>query len=109
VHGDELVAAVQAVAQGLLVVDESLLTRDAAARARLDPGPVSAVAVPLTGREREVLDLIATGLGTKQIAARLSLSTHTVKTHVEAIFTKLGVRTRAEAVAIGARAGFVEL
>jgi DNA-binding NarL/FixJ family response regulator len=107
---DELVATVQAVALGLLVIDESLLSRDGSARrarpARGDGGDARGT---LTGRERDVLDLIAAGLGTKQIAGRLSLSVHTIKTHVESIFLKLGVRSRAEAVAIGARDGLVEL
>ncbi len=107
--GDELAATVAAVALGLLVVDESLLSRDATSRAVRagTSGPEGRAA--LTARERDVLDLIAAGLGTKQIAGRLSLSVHTIKTHVEAIFQKLGVRSRAEAVAIGAREGLVEL
>jgi DNA-binding NarL/FixJ family response regulator len=107
---DELVATVQAVALGLLVIDESLLSRDGSARrARPASGDGGDVRGTLTGRERDVLDLIAAGLGTKQIAGRLSLSVHTIKTHVESIFLKLGVRSRAEAVAIGARDGLVEL
>jgi two-component system, NarL family, response regulator YdfI len=106
---DELVVAVQAVALGLLVIDESLLSRDGAARRGRASVDSEEPRGPLTARERDVLDLIASGLGTKQIAGRLSLSVHTIKTHVESIFLKLGVRSRAEAVAIGARDGLVEL
>jgi two-component system, NarL family, response regulator YdfI len=106
---DELVAAIQAVALGLLVIDESLLSRDGAARRTRGSSDGEEPRGPLTARERDVLDLIAAGLGTKQIAGRLSLSVHTIKTHVESIFLKLGVRSRAEAVAIGAREGLVEL
>jgi DNA-binding NarL/FixJ family response regulator len=107
--GDELVATVQAVALGLLVVDESLLSRDATSRTVRAGTAGSEGRGALTARERDVLDLIAAGMGTKQIAGRLALSVHTIKTHVESIFQKLGVRSRAEAVAIGAREGLVEL
>jgi DNA-binding CsgD family transcriptional regulator len=63
----------------------------------------------LTNREREILALLADGLGNKQIAARLGISTNTVKTHLELMFEKLGVNTRAEAVAIGVRRGLLLL
>jgi DNA-binding NarL/FixJ family response regulator len=52
---------------------------------------------PLSGREQEVLSLIATGSTNKEIAARLHLSPHTIKEHTSAIYRKLGVRNRAEA------------
>jgi DNA-binding CsgD family transcriptional regulator len=56
-----------------------------------------------------VLALLAEGLVNKQIAARLGISRHTVKSHLDALFHKLGVTTRAEAVAVGARAGVILL
>lgn len=55
----------------------------------------------LTPRELEVLSAMAKGQSNKEIARSLSISLHTVKFHVEAIFRKLGVRARAEAVARG--------
>jgi DNA-binding CsgD family transcriptional regulator len=55
----------------------------------------------LTPREIEVLSAVSTGLGNKAIARSLDISLHTVKFHLESIFRKLGVRTRAEAVARG--------
>ena len=61
------------------------------------------VGAGLTAREREVLTLLADGLGNKQIAARLGISANTVKTHLELLFEKLGVSTRAQAVAAGVR------
>jgi DNA-binding CsgD family transcriptional regulator len=61
----------------------------------------------LTTREREILELLAQGLGNKQVAARLGISTHTVKTHLELLFEKLGVSTRAEAVAQGVKRGLL--
>ena len=63
----------------------------------------------LTNREREILALLADGLGNKQIAARLGISTNTVKTHLELLFEKLDVSSRAEAVATGVRRGLLML
>lgn len=59
----------------------------------------------LTNRDREVLDLVAHGLGNIAIAHKLSLSDKTVRNQVSAIITKLGVRDRAEAIARGRAAG----
>src|SRR5438876_5188 len=67
------------------------------------------VAAGLTNREREILGLLAERLGNKQIAARLGISTNTVKTHLELLFDKLGVSSRAEAVAVGVRRGLLLL
>ena len=63
----------------------------------------------LSRREQEILALLADGLVNKQIAARLGISTNTVKTHLELLFEKLGVATRAEAVATGVRRGLLLL
>jgi len=62
---------------------------------------------PLTGRETEIIRLIAQGLGNKEIAAALSLSENTVKTHVRHILDKLQLRSRAEAAAYAVQAGLV--
>ena len=63
----------------------------------------------LTTREQEILTLLAEGLAPHEIADRLVISTRTVGTHVEHVFRKLGVRTRAQAVAVAFREGLVEL
>ena len=55
---------------------------------------------PLTDRETEVLALLLKGLENKEIAARLSISTSTVKVHVSNILSKLGVSNRGEAIAL---------
>ena len=68
------------------------------------PRPVS-----LSVRERELLGLVAAGLGNKAIAARLGLSINTVKYHLASIFVKLAARTRAEAVSAAARCGELTL
>lgn len=57
--------------------------------------------VLLTPRELDVLTAIGAGHGNKAIARELGISLHTVKFHIESLFRKLGVRTRAEAVARG--------
>lgn len=54
--------------------------------------------VELTPRERDVLALLPTYLGQRQIALRLHVSENTVKTHLKSIYLKLDVRCRAEAV-----------
>jgi DNA-binding NarL/FixJ family response regulator len=62
---------------------------------------------PLSGREREVVVLIAAGATNREIAQRLYLSPHTVKEHTSAIYRKLGVRNRAEAVRRAQRLGII--
>lgn len=63
---------------------------------------------PLTERESQVLRLVARGLGNRQIAARLGISEHTVKTHIAHILEKLQVRTRAQAAACAVKMGLVD-
>ncbi len=63
----------------------------------------------LTTREREVLTLVAEGLPNKSIAARLEISEHTVKFHVNAILGKLGAQSRTEAVVLATRSGLLQL
>jgi DNA-binding NarL/FixJ family response regulator len=96
----ELTAAIEAVSAGLVVLHASAVPRLPRAEAAGEP---------LTRREREILTLLADGLGNKTIAARLGISDHTVKAHVGAIFDKLHVGTRAEAVALGLRLGLIAL
>jgi len=62
-------------------------------------------ATPLSEREREVLALVAAGATNREIAARLHLSPHTVKEHTSALYRKLRVRNRAEAVRRAERLG----
>jgi two-component system response regulator DesR len=62
---------------------------------------------PLTDRERDVLELVARGATNREIAADLFLSPHTVKEHTSALYRKLGVRNRAEAVQRAQRLGLL--
>jgi len=108
---EQLVAALQAVASGLIVLhpanmNEVLPAGSAATRA---PGELGELAESLTRRELEVLQMLAGGLSNKEIAARLNISEHTAKFHVASILGKLGAGSRTEAVALGIRRGLVLL
>jgi len=108
VSQDQLVAALEAAASGLVVVhpadvEAAFPTSAPASR------PLAELAEPLTRREREVLQMLAAGLGNKAIAARLAISEHTVKFHVASILGKLGAGSRTEAVSLGIRRGLVLL
>jgi DNA-binding NarL/FixJ family response regulator len=63
---------------------------------------------PLSPREVQILQHIASGSSTKEVARDLGISVHTVKTHLERIFDKLGANDRAQAVAIALRMGLVQ-
>jgi two-component system nitrate/nitrite response regulator NarL len=82
---------------------------EASAASRQPTSGETVAGTVLSNREREILALLADGLVNKQIAARLGISTNTVKTHLELLFDKLGVTTRAEAVATGVRRGLLLL
>jgi DNA-binding NarL/FixJ family response regulator len=106
---DEIIAALEAAAAGLVTLPADLaieLVSTARGSAARTAGPPTQ---PLTRRELEVLGFLAEGLANKNIAARLGISEHTVKTHVASILTKLDAFSRAEAVAIGARQGLILL
>ena len=62
------------------------------------------VAEPLTERELAVLRLLSTRLSNREIGGQLYVSVNTIRTHLQAIYRKLGVATRAEAVATSTRA-----
>jgi DNA-binding NarL/FixJ family response regulator len=101
---DDLVDTVRSVSEGEHVLPEELTTplfvQIAAEGIVLDdddsPGPPvrAKVAISLTLREQEVVALLGQGLANKQIAAKLLISTHTVKTHIRSAMEKTGLRTR---------------
>jgi DNA-binding NarL/FixJ family response regulator len=99
---DAVAAALVAAARGLAVLDAAL------AESWIRP-PEGAPADGLTARETEVLSLLAEGLSNKGIAARLGISEHTAKFHVNAILSKLGAESRAAAIVRAARLGLVAL
>lgn len=102
VHAGEAVVA-PALAVRLLEEFGALAEQATAASESVEPAVDK-----LTEREVEVLRLVAQGLGNKEIADRLSLSEHTVKSHLRHILDKLHLRSRAHAAAYAVRAGLVD-
>jgi DNA-binding NarL/FixJ family response regulator len=85
-----------------------LLARVRRHLSRAPRGPNGGAGGRLTLREQEILDLLATGLDQRAIAERLVISPKTVATHIQRILGKLGVRSRAQAVAYAHRHGLVD-
>jgi two-component system, NarL family, response regulator YdfI len=104
----ELIAALRAVTSGLIVLHPSTIAAIPHAAVNTSRATEEWIE-PLTKREKEVLQMLAAGLGNKEIAGKLNISDHTAKFHVGSILGKLGVSTRAEAVAMGIRRGLVLL
>jgi DNA-binding NarL/FixJ family response regulator len=106
VGGEELVRCLEQVRLGETVVDPVLAARAATAAARLDSGEFwPGARLGLSQRESEVLGLIVAGLSNRAIAARLVIGEETVKSHIRAVYRKLGVSDRAGAVAAALREG----
>jgi DNA-binding NarL/FixJ family response regulator len=101
---DALVDAARNAIEGNAVIHPQL-TRTFIEEVRM--GDPASDTTPLSKREREILQRVADGATTKQVASDLGISPHTVKTHLERIFEKLGANDRAQAVAIAIRTGIV--
>ena len=102
---DALVDAAKNAIEGNAVIHPQL-TKTFIEEVRLGEGD-GPRAAPLSKREREILQKVADGSTTRQVATELGISPHTVKTHLERIFEKLGANDRAQAVAIAIRTGIV--
>ena len=76
-------------------------------QALFDLEPVTGGSLVLSAREREVLERVAAGATNREIAAELHLSSHTIKEHASALYRKLEVRNRAEAVQRAQRLGLL--
>lgn len=102
---DEIIRALLVVAEGRAYIQGEVtgpLLETVAGRDRVG------TARELSPRERQVLALVAEGKENKQIARRLDVSEATVKTYLKSVFERLGVRTRAEAVAVALREGLID-
>ena len=96
---ETLVRAIEKVAAGEGYVDPALMPDVLAANRRDDM---------LTGREREILQLLADGMSNADVAGKLFISQETVKSHVRHILTKLEADTRTQAVAIALREAIID-
>jgi DNA-binding NarL/FixJ family response regulator len=103
---DALVDAARNAIEGNAVIHPQL-TKTFIEEARGGEGSSDQKTPPLSKREREILQKVADGSTTRQVASELGISPHTVKTHLERIFEKLGANDRAQAVAIAIRTGIV--
>jgi DNA-binding NarL/FixJ family response regulator len=103
---DEFVGTIRSVAAGTKVLPprmtESLFSQIAKEVDGQEPAQVLE-AVRMTPREREVIDLIGEGLSNKEIAQRLNIATHTVKSHVRNVMEKLALHTRLQIAAYSHR------
>ncbi|MFF5023294.1 response regulator transcription factor [Streptomyces collinus] len=108
--GDEIVRAVESVLSGDAGLSPSVQRRLLERLSQPEPEPAPAAAESpdgLTARETEVLVLIAEGLNNQEIARKLHVSTATVKTHINNLFAKTGLKDRAQAVRYAYAKGLV--
>ena len=116
IEPDELCDAVRTVHAGHSLLAPEVTGRLIEAFVRSDappapappaPAPVPAAPVPLTGRERDVVALVARGMSNAEIAAALVVAESTVKTHVSSLLLKLGLRDRVQLVVHAFETGLV--
>ncbi|MCL0093795.1 response regulator transcription factor [Dehalococcoidia bacterium] len=104
---DELVRAVTHITQGGVIISPAMAPK-LLAEVGVSKDPQKREGLGLSPREREILALIADGLTDREIAEELFISVNTAKTHLKNILTKLQVKSRAQIVARGARAGLLD-
>lgn len=105
---EDFVRTIRSVVEGSVVLPPQLtgsLFSQIARHAMGRGAPRELVAVRLTQRERQVIDLIAEGLANKDIAARLHIAIHTVKSHVHNVLEKLALHSRLEVAAYSRNQG----
>lgn len=105
---DDLRLAMQAADAGLLLLHPTSARGLATAhfhQARSSDSPIE----ELTSRECQVLRLVSSGFGNREIAERLAISEHTVKFHISSILGKLNVASRTEAVSLGIKRGIIPI
>jgi DNA-binding NarL/FixJ family response regulator len=99
---EKLAETIRSIHQGTIVMQPEiaarLVERAAAGAPETAGGPDACLIEPLTRREKEILKLMADGLGNGEIAAKLYLSEGTVKNHISTIYSKLGLNDRTQAV-----------
>jgi len=110
VRPSDLIEAIRLIADGNALLGPTVTRRllDRFANTESDIHADPAIIAGLTEREREILQLVATGLSNAELAKHLFLSEATVKTHVSSVLRKLGVRDRVQAVIAAYNAGLVQ-
>ena len=109
---ETITAAIRQVAAGNGTIDQSLtrrIMREFVQRRSLQPVSTSHTSELLTGRESEILQLLAQGMSNDEIAQALVVETSTVKSHLARMLPKLGVRSRLQAVVWAYQNRFVDL
>lgn len=105
---EDLVSTIRSVADGAHVLPPEMTSSlfSQIAKEAVVRGKAAALeCVRMTAREREVIDLIGEGLSNKEIAARLTIATHTVKSHVRNVMEKLALHTRLQIAAFAHNEG----
>jgi len=107
-RGRDLVGAIRAIRSGESVLHPKIIAK-LLKRAIIAPDGEHKASDLLSGRESEVLRLVALGMSNREIAERLFLSQRTIKAHLTNIFNKLNVASRSEAIVKGLQWGLVTL
>ncbi|MBN1440236.1 MAG: response regulator transcription factor [Anaerolineales bacterium] len=110
---ESLFRAIRAAARGETLLNPEILERALSrAQGRNDSAgktaPDAAGSIGLSERELEVLEAVARGERSKEIAARLKIAERTVKAHLSSVYNKLGVDSRAAAIAVAAQKGWLK-
>ena len=114
---EELTETIRRASHGEYPINESVTTRPSVARHVLRQfqnmdslgDNMETIVVPLTYRERQILNYVAEGNTNKQIAHVLNISEQTIKNHVSAILRKLNANDRAHAVVLAIRSGWISI
>lgn len=110
---ESLFRAIRSAARGETLLQPEMLERvlahaDGGQRPNVPPIPAASETSGLSEREMEVLESVAHGERSKEIALRLGITERTVKAHLASIYNKLGVDSRAAAIAIAAQKGWLK-
>jgi DNA-binding NarL/FixJ family response regulator len=105
---EQLIAAIRTVAAGDALLSPAVTRRVIKQFTRLQQPAPPRELDELTAREREIFDLIASGLSNAEIGKQLYIGETTVKTHVTHVFQKLNVRDRVQAVVLAYQTGLVD-
>jgi NarL family two-component system response regulator YdfI len=104
---ESLFETIRAAARGETLLKPEIMARVLAKTQTVSARPGTASALELTAREQEVLEAVSRGERSKEIALKLGITERTVKAHLAGIYGKLGVDSRAAAIAIAAQKGLL--